>query len=163
MIRKADLSDVRSLREMALVVFPHTYKTILSPEQLDYMLEWMYSEPTLEKQISEGTVYFIEEGKGYCSVRFDSIASDGTRIYHLDKIYVLPDFQHSGLGKQLFTTALDYVREHSSGKTLIELNVNRNNPSVHFYEKMGMKKLRSGDFPIGNDYFMEDYIMGLYL
>jgi len=25
---------------------------------------------------------------------------------------------------------------------------------------MGMKKLREGDFPIGNGYYMNDYIMG---
>jgi hypothetical protein len=26
---------------------------------------------------------------------------------------------------------------------------------------MGMKKLREGDFPIGNGYYMNDFIMGL--
>jgi acetyltransferase, GNAT family len=26
---------------------------------------------------------------------------------------------------------------------------------------MGMRKLREGDFPIGNGYYMNDYIMGL--
>ena len=44
---------------------------------------------------------------------------------------------------------------------LMELNVNRNNKALHFYEKMGMRKLREGDFPIGNGYYMNDYIMGL--
>ena len=28
-------------------------------------------------------------------------------------------------------------------------------------EYMGMRKLREGDFPIGNGYYMNDYIMGL--
>ena len=26
---------------------------------------------------------------------------------------------------------------------------------------MGMRRLREGDFPIGNGYYMNDYIMGL--
>ena len=43
----------------------------------------------------------------------------------------------------------------------MELNVNRNNPALGFYEHMGMKKVREGDFPIGNGYYMNDYIMGL--
>ena len=38
----------------------------------------------------------------------------------------------------------------------IEENIDRK-----FYEKMGMRKLREGDFPIGNGYYMNDYIMGL--
>ena len=32
----------------------------------------------------------------------------------------------------------------------MELNVNRNNKALLFYERMGMRKLREGDFPIGN-------------
>ena len=43
----------------------------------------------------------------------------------------------------------------------MELNVNRNNKALQFYEHMGMRKLREGDFPIGNGYYMNDYIMGL--
>lgn len=43
----------------------------------------------------------------------------------------------------------------------MELNVNRNNKALQFYEYMGMRKLRKGDFPIGNGYYMNDYIMGL--
>ena len=43
----------------------------------------------------------------------------------------------------------------------MELNVNRNNRALHFYERMGMRKLREGDFPIGDGYYMNDYIMGL--
>ena len=43
----------------------------------------------------------------------------------------------------------------------MELNVNRNNKALNFYERMGMKKLREGDFPIGNGYCMNDFIMGL--
>ena len=43
----------------------------------------------------------------------------------------------------------------------MELNVNRNNRALHFYERMGMRKLREGDFPIADGYYMNDYIMGL--
>ena len=52
-IRKASLEDLPLIHEMASVVFPHTYAKILSPEQLDYMMEWMYSIPNLQKQITE--------------------------------------------------------------------------------------------------------------
>ena len=43
----------------------------------------------------------------------------------------------------------------------MELNVNRNNKALQFYAHMGRRKLREGDFPIGNGYYMNDYIMGL--
>ena len=41
----------------------------------------------------------------------------------------------------------------------MELNVNRNNKALQFYQHMGMRKLREGDFPIGNGYYMNDYII----
>ena len=40
----------------------------------------------------------------------------------------------------------------------IELNVNRENPAVGFYEHIGMTRDRQGDFPIGKGFYMNDYI-----
>lgn len=40
-----------------------------------------------------------------------------------------------------------------------ELNVNRNNRAVGFYEHMGLCKDHDGDFPIGSGFYMNDYIM----
>ena len=42
-IRKATINDCAAIQEVAEVVFPITYREILTPEQLDYMMDWMYS------------------------------------------------------------------------------------------------------------------------
>ena len=42
-IRKATVADCELIHMMAKEVFPATYKDILSPEQLDYMMDWMYA------------------------------------------------------------------------------------------------------------------------
>ena len=57
--------------------------------------------------------------------------------------------------------AVEYIRSVHSGPCMMELNVNRRNRALHFYERMGMRRLREGDFPIGDGYYMNDYIMGL--
>jgi hypothetical protein len=54
-----------------------------------------------------------------------------------------------------------YLHNHFHSLEEIDKNVNRNNKALQFYEHMGMRKLREGDFPIGNGYYMNDYIMGL--
>ena len=77
------------------------------------------------------------------------------------KIYVLPRFQGLGAGEFLFRRAVEYIRSVHSGPCMMELNVNRRNRALHFYERMGMRRLREGDFPIGDGYYMNDYIMGL--
>jgi ribosomal protein S18 acetylase RimI-like enzyme len=156
-IRKATKDDSNLIYSLASQVFTHTYQEILSSEQLDYMLDWMYAPTKTCKAMDEGHVYFIlsKEGEdcGYASVELQE------DLFHLQKIYVLPDFQGTGAGKFLFEEILKYIRQIHPGPFVLELNVNRNNKAVHFYTKMGMNVVRQGDFPIGNGYFMNDYIM----
>ena len=160
-IRKATTDDCGLINQMAGEVFPATYKEILSPEQLDYMMDWMYSPENIRKQMEEeGHVYFIAdeecEPSGYVSVQ-----QQEENVFHLQKIYVLPYFQGAHCGSFLFREAIKYIKEVHPEPCLMELNVNRDNKALLFYERMGMRKLWEGDFPIGNGYYMNDYIMGL--
>ena len=159
--KRATTADCALIHNMANVVFRDTYKAILSPEQMEYMMEWMYSPDSLHQQITQdGHIYYI----GYWDNKpcgYISIEQQGDDVFHLQKIYVMPGFQGKGIGKDLFNFAISYIKSIHPTLCLMELNVNRNNGAVQFYERMGMKRLREGDFDIGNGYFMNDYIMGI--
>ena len=160
-IRKATLEDIEMINRLAWIVFPHTYKEILSPEQMEYMMDWMYSPENLHKQMTEdGHICYLafegDEPAGYLSIQ-----PEGEHTYHLQKIYVLPSFQGKKLGKFLFEQAIKAIKELHPEPCQMRLNVNRQNRALTFYEKMGMKKVDEGDFHIGNGYYMNDYIMGL--
>ncbi len=162
-IRRATVDDCCLIHELAAEAFPHTYQHILTSEQIDYMMHWMYDPENIRKQMEEeGHVYFIisQDGvpAGYVSVR-----PDGDALFHLEKIYVLPRFQKSHCGGALFAHVKNYVKSLCPHKCAIELNVNRHNPALGFYLHMGMRIDRQGDFPIGNGYYMNDYIMRLEL
>lgn len=160
-IRKATTNDISLIHEMAWVVFPHTYKEILTPEQIDYMMEWMYSEDSLHKQMEEdGHIYYLAF-KGDAPAGYLSIQPEGKHVFHLQKIYVLPSFQGMKLGKQLFGQAIKAIKELHPAPCQMRLNVNRQNKALAFYERMGMVKVDEGDFPIGNGYYMNDFIMGM--
>ena len=59
-IRKATTADCALIQKLAQQIFPVTYKDILTPEQTDYMMEWMYSLDNIRKQMEEeGHVYFL--------------------------------------------------------------------------------------------------------
>ena len=165
-VKMAAEDDLQSIHDMAEIVFRHTYRNILSPEQMEYMMDWMYSLPNLRRQLEDGHVYHIaydgDSPCGYVSVQPDRIDEDGTEVFHLQKIYVLPSEQGTGLGRLLFNTATDFVCSRARKLPVrIELNVNRSNPAVGFYEHLGMRILRQGDFHIGNGFYMNDYIMGI--
>lgn len=159
-IRTATQKDIPLIRSLATQVFPATYQEILSPEQLDYMVEWMYSEDSLRKQMDDGHTYFIAskdgEACGYASVEQEDI-----NLFHLQKIYVLSSFQGHKIGQHLFNEVVSFIKEHHPAPCTMELNVNRSNKAVDFYKRMGMHIAREGDFDIGNGYYMNDYIMAL--
>ena len=52
-IRKATLADIEVIRTLAAQTFPATYQHILTPEQIDYMMDWMYSSESLRNQMEK--------------------------------------------------------------------------------------------------------------
>ena len=159
-IRKATPSDIPLIRSLAEVVFPATYTPLLPDGQVEYMMQWMYSEESLRRQMAEGHTYYIafldEVACGYLSVEQQSES-----LFHLQKIYILPTFQGRGIGKELFAIAVTHVREAGTLPAALELNVNRENRAVGFYQRMGMHRARTVDVEIGEGFYMNDYIMAL--
>ena len=66
-------------------------------------------------------------------------------------------------GKPVGYVSVQPLSEKEDGLDVIELHVNRHNQALGFYEHQGMRKLRQGDYPIGQGFYMNDYIMGLEL
>ena len=166
---RAAAAQIDLVRRMAAEAFPATYRTILSPGQIDYMMEWMYSAATLRREMEGPFAWFVAEADGtpcgYLSIEDEGLR-DGVQHFQLQKIYLLPAFQHRGLGGRLFGEALGWMRRNCPPGALgcrMELHVNRSNPALGFYRHMGMETVRAGDFPIGGGYLMNDYVMGMML
>ena len=160
--RKATKDDCPQIRQLAEQIFPATYKEIISQEQIDFMMDWMYSISNLNKQMDDGHIYFLAY-RETAPVGYVSVEQQNKDLFHLQKIYVLGSEQGTGCGKFLFTEAVKYIKTVHPAPCTMELNVNRENRAIRFYEHMGMHKARQGDFSIGNGYFMNDYIMSMEL
>lgn len=161
-IRKATKDDCPQIRQLAEQIFPATYREIISQEQIDFMMDWMYSISNLNKQMDDGHIYFLAY-RETAPVGYVSVEQQNKDLFHLQKIYVLGSEQGTGCGKFLFTEAVKYIKTVHPAPCTMELNVNRENRAIRFYEHMGMHKARQGDFSIGNGYFMNDYIMSMEL
>lgn len=150
------------IETLAQEIFRATYKDMLSAEQIDFMMDWMYSQENLRTQIlEEGHIYHIVYYDGV-PVGYVSVQQQGERLWHLQKIYLRPELQGKSVGKKMFLFAVDYIRRNSPLPATMELNVNRDNVKAwQFYEHMGMHKASRGDFHIGNGYYMTDYIMAM--
>ncbi|HXO74024.1 MAG TPA: GNAT family N-acetyltransferase [Puia sp.] len=158
-IRPGELEDINTIGFLAQQIWPETYGAILPAEQLQYMLNLFYSPASLRRQMVEEQHQFLiveqdeEEAIGFASW---SVAAE-PGVYKLHKLYVLPGQQGKGLGRAL----LQYIFEaiQPEGATILRLNVNRYNKARQFYEKMGFTVVKEEDVAIGNNYFMNDYVM----
>ena len=125
---------------------------------MEYMLEMMYSESSLQHQINVRHHQFIIACDGDEPVGFASWSSTPEEeIYKLHKIYVLQNQQGKGTGKKLIEHIIEAVRP--TGAVILELNVNRHNKARAFYSRLGFTVVREEDIDIGRGYFMNDYVM----
>ena len=162
-ITRAGLSDRAFIRSVSERTWPSTYGHIISQEQIDFMLDWMYSDASLEKQMNTGCEFYIAitqndigdmDPVGFCSVS----PEDGA--HKLNKLYVLPIAQGIGAGKALLNKAIDVAK--AAGSTSLFLQVNKQNTAYTFYLKKGFIKELEFKFDIGNDFYMDDYVMRLH-
>ena len=160
-IRNATINDIELIRELTFKVWPQTYSSIISKEQIDYMLEMMYSNKSLALQMAEGSQFIIVQDTKK-PVGFASYKPVAINIYKLDKIYILQTQQGKGIGKFVIDYILQQIKDR--GAESLQLQVNRNNINAKsFYEKIGFRIIQEADFEIGNGYFMNDYVMEIQL
>ena len=139
-------------------IWPVAYGEILSKAQLDYMIDKFYNETALRELIQKGHVFYLaqddnEKYVGFVSYELNS-EPNKTKIH---KIYVLPETQGTGLGRQFFELVKEKAIENN--QNAIFLNVNKYNNAIHFYTKLGFVKVKDEIIDIGNGYVMDDYVM----
>jgi len=162
-ITRAGLSDRAFIRSVSERTWPSTYGHIISQEQIDFMLDWMYSDASLEKQMNTGCEFYIAskqndygdlDAVGFCSV------SPEEGAHKLNKLYVLPAAQGTGAGKALLNKAIEVAK--AAGSSSLFLQVNKQNTAYTFYLKEGFIKELEFKFDIGNGFYMDDYVMRLH-
>ncbi len=127
------------------------------------MLDWMYSDASLEKQMNTGCEFYIAskhndngdiDAVGFCSV------SPEEGAHKLNKLYVLPAAQGTGAGKALLNRSIEVAK--AAGSTSLFLQVNKQNTAYSFYLKKGFIKELEFKFDIGNGFYMDDFVMRLH-
>lgn len=157
MIRFADSADINIIHSLAHKIWWPAYKDILSTEQIEVMLEEMYSVSALKKQFEEGVLFILnEESYGPTGFASWSAADQQESLYKIHKLYILPSEQGRNIGRKLLTFICSYVKDR--GAKTLELNVNRNNPALNFYKKLGFEIFRETDIAY-HGFWLNDYVM----
>lgn len=156
-IKKATIKDIPLIRELTFRVWPQTYASILTQKQIDYMLEMMYSESSLQKQMTEQGCQFIIVFENGNPVGFASYSEEESHRWKLNKIYILQNQQGKGTGKFVINYIIEIIKKQNA--TSLFLQVNQNNKAKIFYERLGFTEVDFINLDIGNGFFMNDYVM----
>jgi ribosomal protein S18 acetylase RimI-like enzyme len=156
-IKIATDSDIQTIRTLAHAIWPVSYRDMISAEQISYMLQMMYSEDSLKRQMHDESCTFLIAEQDHTPLGFASYAAVGDGRFKLHKLYVLPAKQGSGVGKRLLHEVLQMV-VHAGGSS-IELQVNKHNKAKDFYRAMGFAVERELVLDIGGGFVMDDYVM----
>ena len=168
-ITPATLEDRAFIRSVSERTWPSTYGHIISQEQIDFMLDWMYSDESLAAQFEKGHQFYIAslngDPIGFCSVSAETnevkneVINEVAKQHKLNKLYVLPSAHGTGSGKALLHKAIEVAK--AAGSTSLYLQVNKHNNAYSFYVKNGFVKESEFKFDIGNGFYMDDYVMRL--
>jgi len=196
-IRFAGIEDINTIGFLAQQIWPTAYGSIITQEQIRYMLNLFYSPEALSDQILNQQHSFVfaeeeEEPIGFASFSHMPAAQTGDaaltggantsiapgggnlapgsqqeneHVFKLHKLYIDPNSQGKGVGKALIDFITEEIKSQVtlSGKNgqsvSLRLGVNRFNPALKFYERVGFNIIREEKTEIGNGFVMDDFIM----
>ena len=150
-------SRLREMSEMATGIVREHFDPIIGKAQNEYMIKRFQTVDAIREQLRHGYRYFFV---CECTQRIGFMAFyPKAECMYLSKFYLYKDARGKGYSRKM----LDFVIAETQkiGLKAIELNVNRNNPAVYVYEKLGFQIVRTEKNDIGSGFFMDDYVFCL--
>ena len=149
--------SLQVIRDIAASIWPETFREILSPEQITYMMEMMYAPAVMEKELADGYHFDIvctdDLPAGY--MVYSSYAPETAKLH---KLYLLSRYHGRGIGSAMLDHVANQTRKLGF-KNLI-LNVNKHNvKAINAYERNNFTTIEAVKIDIGNGFFMDDFVM----
>jgi ribosomal protein S18 acetylase RimI-like enzyme len=155
--RSATIEDIPLLRSLAQRIWRECYPGIIRVEQIEFMLEWMYSEEQLRREIAEGVVWEVVEETGE-AIGFLSFQREADGRVKLNKLYLLPEHQGRGHSRGLLDRIMGQAQALGAHEVWLQVN-KRNARAVAAYKKAGFEIAEETVFDIGGGFVMDDYLM----
>ena len=150
--------EIAEVARIASEIWREYYVSILTIEQIEYMVDKFQSVPAITDQIyNQGYEYSLIQRNGSSTVGYLSVKPQEGKLF-LSKFYILQEHRGQGYASQAVVFLEKLCKERSL--THIWLTVNRHNASsIAVYEKKGFRMVREQVADIGNGYVMDDFVM----
>lgn len=146
-IRPVTVADAAKLQEISRITFKETFDPYTAPADMQRFLAEDYATDKLLAQIKnpDSRFFFLIKGDevaGYLKINVGAAQTEHLQenALEVELIYLLPKFQHQGLGNILFDYALNIAKQE--GKAYVWLGVYEHNVNAqHFYKRHGFHKV----------------------
>lgn len=157
-VEKGAAETIDRLSLLAGAIVKEHYDPIIGAAQNDYMIERFQSPEAITRDLERGDTYCIirERETGEEIGYFACYPKEGK--WYLNKYYLKKEKRGRGYGSETMERVQELGRQ--AGFSEMFLNVNKHNDeSIAIYEHLGFTLLREEKNPIGNDYYMDDYVL----
>ncbi|MBS1637655.1 MAG: GNAT family N-acetyltransferase [Bacteroidetes bacterium] len=154
-LQAATEADIPLIAALARKIWYQHYVSIIGTDQIEYMLNMMYSDASLKDQMNNKghRFYLIREGE--LTLGFVGVSGKQGEELFIHKFYIDQDLAGKGIGSRVFKLLLELYSPQCA-----RLTVNRQNyKSINFYFKNGFVIEKVADFDIGQGYVMNDFVM----
>ena len=167
-IRKINIDDLETLRNLSIQTFKETFEEVNTEEDMQKYLDENLSIEKLKTELENpnSEFYFAENNDeilGYLKLNFKDAQTEKLEENHfeIERIYVLKAFLGQKIGQILFDKAIEIGREKNL--EYVWLGVwEENHRAIKFYEKNGFEIFGKHDFVLGKD-VQTDLLMKLKL
>ncbi len=151
----AQEKDIPLISELASLIWWQHYPSIISNEQISFMLDKMYNTESLKQQMQTKNHQFYFVSNANDTLGFLSVNEEEKGNWFLNKFYIDQTKASKGLGSVAFNQLLELINPQT-----MRLTVNRQNyKSINFYFKNKFVIEKVADFDIGNGFVMDDFVM----
>ncbi|WP_420409096.1 GNAT family N-acetyltransferase [Hoeflea sp.] len=137
-VRSASSRDIPAIREVLAETWRATYAPFYGAAKVEEIIADWHSEAAIKASLDrpEGEFLVADDGRRIGGVAFATHASDNRQV-SLHQLYVLPECQGLGIGRDLFAE----IETCFPGARSLTLEVDPGNePAIAFYEAHGMKQ-----------------------
>jgi len=149
-------AEIERLEGLIQEIWTEVFIPIIGKEQVDYMLVHYQGKDVIAAEIERGVRYFFIEDNEQ-AIGYFAYSPESEHLY-VSKVYLKKELRGRGLSSAVF----DYFEEvaHNEKKEKISLRVNRGNKqAIDVYLHRGFVIAQSVDQPLGDKFFMNDYVM----
>ena len=149
--------QIDAVAGLAREIWYEYYVALIGQAQVDYMVAKFQSSGAVAVQLREGYEYFLIQRAGadigYCAVQ--PHPENGSLF--LSKLYLLRDCRGAGTGR----VCMEFIEQlaRRRGLNLLWLTVNKGNPAVSAYQRLGFRIAADLVMDIGGGFVMDDHRM----